>query len=206
MRKEIAFFALLLAAIALSGCALPGTGPSNGEPEPEPLHWEYQCENGAWVRDIATCTGGSTPTAPTAPTAQDCGSVENSHLVADVGSQTDAEKAAIACFNEKMVSCTESSFELTGAGGAAYNVISRDGDDCVMSISISSTGEEKTCRVPISFIASSEFAAEQSGQPEMIVFMVGIGMIAERLENTVTGQEVIIDCGLGGLPEEPLPE
>lgn len=119
---------------------------------------------------------------------ENCGSVDNMHIFVAPEEKTDAEVQAMSCFSQDLYACNPSIFELVGTNGASFEVIQKEGDNCL----ISTTG--KTCKVPLSYIQKIRDAANQQGTPEMgfvpIIFVFSMG----NPTDTETGETIVIDC------------
>ncbi len=193
MRKFF-LISLIIAAIAVSGCTqLPffpgGEQPAGGE-QPQ---WWYKCTDGTWIADLSNCPAGGVPLPPVAG-EENCGSVDNTHLLMNPEEQTEAEKASIVCFNEKMLNCTEGSIELTGQNGGTYSVKEKVDENCSISLYSASTNEEKTCAIPASFIAEGIAAAEDAAKPEMMLVMLNFSISFESYTDTRTNETTVLSC------------
>lgn len=120
--------------------------------------------------------------------SEDCGIVDNMRLMASPEERTDEETGAMACFSESLLGCYHSLFELTGTNGAMYEVMGRDGEDCLVSKG------DQICRVPMIFIQQSQQAAENEGAPEMAFVTVMMGMTWGSALNTETSETITIEC------------
>jgi cell division protein FtsL len=122
------------------------------------------------------------------PIREDCGSVDNMHILVAPTDKTEDEVKAIDCFNKKLINCSSAIFKLTGQGGATYEIKGNEGDKCL----ISTIG--KTCRVPINLIKYSEEVAKSEGKPEMTLMPIIMGISFGKLTNEQTGEEIKIEC------------
>jgi len=165
-----------------------------GQPAPgDQTQWWYKCADGTWIADLSNCPGG----APL-PVAgeENCGSVNNTHLLMNPEEQTAAEKASIVCFNEKMLNCTEGNIELTEESGGTYSVKGSADENCLISLYSASTNEEKTCAIPTSFIADGIAAAENAAKPEMMLVMLGFTITFESYTDTRTNEKTVLSCAV----------
>jgi len=134
--------------------------------------------------------GGEVSQEPVAVSSgkENCGSVDNTHLFMAPQDRTHEEDRTVSCFNERLVSCNPTTFEITGQGGASYEIIKQEGDKCL----ISSLG--KTCKVPISFIKDSQDAAKQQGTPEMTFLAAVMIFSMGNPTDMRTGETINIEC------------
>ena len=163
-----------------------------GQPTPgDQTQWWYKCADGTWIVDLSNCPGGALP-----PVAgeENCGSMDNTHLLTNSDEQTEAEKAAIVCFNEKMLNCTEGNLELTGDNGGTYSVKGSADENCSISLYNASTNEEKTCAIPVSFITEGIAAAEEAAKPEMMLVMLRSVIPSESYTDTRTNETTVLSC------------
>ncbi len=162
-----------------------------GQPAPgDQLQWWYKCADGTWIADLSNCPGGALP-----PDGEEnCGSVDNTHLLVNPDEQTAAEKAAIVCFNEKMLACSAGNIELTGQNGGTYSVKGKADENCSISLYSASTSEEKTCAIPAPFITEGIAAAEDAAKPEMMLVMLGFTITFESYTDTRTNEKTVLSC------------
>jgi hypothetical protein len=119
---------------------------------------------------------------------EDCGVVDNMHILAEPEKATDYEKGAMACFSESLLGCYPSTLEFSGQGGGSYEVIGPEGETCLVS------GSGKTCKIPINFIQESQAAADEQGAPEMAFITTIFAMAMGDAVNSETGETIKIEC------------
>lgn len=202
--KKLFAIALLVAALALSGCIQPvpdlsgigipqmpsGTGQNSGqEPHGNSL---VECPDGSFAVSQNECiSSGQQPPANTG--IESCGSMDITRL-ATADDLTKEETDALACFNKKMVDCAEASFGLTGQFGGLFSVTGEQESNCLISYYDNTDGTQKTCVFPKDFLSTAAAAAEEMDQPKLLIMTVAVGMHGVPFTNQLTGETKTIEC------------
>ena len=191
--KKAFLIVALVAALVLSGCIMP-TPDSNGleqsqeimlpdnqqpnnqqQDNQQPIGQQQlvQCPDGSMATSANLCIG-SPEQPPVNPGVLSCGSIDITNLAMATGSEE--EKAALACFNQNMASCINSTFELTGQFGGLFSVLGEEGNNCLISYYDHTDYTQKTCKFPKSFLEIIVQSAEQANQPELPLLLVSAGI------------------------------
>ncbi len=148
-----------------------------------------QCPDGSMAVSANLCI--SLPGQPPVnPGVLSCGSIDITNLAMATGSEE--EKANLACFNQNMVSCINSTFELTGQFGGLFSVLGEEGTNCLISYYDNTDLSQKTCRFPKTFVESTINSSEQAGQPELPLLLFSGAM--KGMNNPLTGNPFEIEC------------
>ena len=202
---KIAFaIALLVAALALSGCIQPapdlsgigtsqmpsGAGQNSGQEQQG--NGLVECPNGSFAVSQDECiSSGQQP--PANAGIESCGSMDITRL-ATAEDLAKGEIDALACFNRKMADCAEASFGLTGQFGGLFSVVGEQESNCLISYYDSTDETQKTCIFPKGFLSTAAATAEEMDQPKLLIMTVTVGMQGTPFTNQLTGETKTIEC------------
>ena len=209
--KKAFLVAALIAALVLSGCIMPTpdstgveqsqgiipsenqqpTGQQQDNQQPSTQQPLVQCPDGSMAASADLCIGS--PEQPLInPGVESCGSIDITNLAMATGSVE--EKADLACFNQNMAACINSTFELTGQFGGLFSVLGEEGDNCLISYYDNTDYVQKTCKFPKSFVESSVQSATEANQPELPLILISGGLSGKQYADSVTGEPFEIEC------------